>query len=294
MDRGLKLAETRNDSAQLLTLLEDASIEVTARSDDQIGVLKEFYRPGTDVHVTALPNDPRPLTVAMARHLTEAGFNPVPHLTARGFESVSALDEFLAGAADAGVRRLLVISGDVPKPIGPFPDTISVLRTDLLQRHGIRAIAVAGHPEGHPAATTEVMEKALRDKVAYAKAHDLEVDVITQFLFEAEPVVEYLDRLKALGIDAPLRVGITGPAKLTTLIKYAVHCGVGNSLRALRKQAGNLARLTQDAPPDELLADIVRETEGRVAGFHFYVFGGLRKTGAWLNSAIERLAAEVR
>jgi methylenetetrahydrofolate reductase (NADPH) len=292
VDRGL--VDRTKISARLLTLLKGASIEVTARSDDQIGVLKEFYHRGMDVHVTALPNDPRPLTIAMARHLVDAGFNPVPHLTARGFESHSELEQFLAGASDAGVRRMLVISGDVPRPAGPFPDSISVLRTDLLQRHGITAIGVAGHPEGHPAASAEVMEKALQDKVAYAKEHGISVDVITQFLFEAEPVVNYLDRLKALGIDAPLRVGITGPAKLTTLIKYAMHCGVGNSLRALRKQAGNITKLAQDAPPDELLEDIVRETGGRVAGFHFYIFGGLRKTGQWLNSAMERLAAESR
>ena len=288
------LAESKQNRARLLELLRGASIEVTARSDDQIGVVKEFYRPGTDVHVTALPNDPRQLTIAMARHLTEAGFNPVPHLTARGFESLAALEEFLARANDAGVRRMLVIAGDLPKPAGPFPDAISVLRTDLLQHHGIRAIAVAGHPEGHPAANALIMEKALRDKVAYARANGLKVDIITQFLFEAEPVVAYLQRLEALAIESPLRVGITGPAKLTTLIKYAMHCGVGNSLKALRKQAGNISRLTQDAPPDELLADIVRETNGTVAGFHFYVFGGLRKTGQWLNAAMESLAADTR
>jgi methylenetetrahydrofolate reductase (NADPH) len=290
----VNVVESRQSRARLLELLRGASIEVTARSDDQIGVVREFYRRGTDVHVTALPNDPRPLTIAMARHLTEAGFNPVPHLTARGFESVAALEEFLAGAGDAGVRRMLVISGDLPKPVGPFPDALSVLRTDLLQRYGITAIAVAGHPEGHPAASAEVMEKALQEKVDYARRHGLDVDIITQFLFEADPVVSYLDRLKALKINAPLRVGITGPAKLTTLIKYAVHCGVGNSLRALRKQAGNIVKLAQDAPPDELLKDIVRETDGRVAGFHFYVFGGLRKTGVWLNAAMESLAADIK
>ena len=294
MDRGLQLADTKKDRARLLTLLENASIEVTARGDEHIGVLKEHYRPGTEVHVTALPDDPRPLTIAMARHLTEAGFNPVPHLAARGFESVSALEEFLAAASDAGVRRILVIAGDLPRPAGPFPDSMSVLRMDLLQRHGVRAIAVAGHPEGHPAVSADVMENALKQKVAYARHNGLDVGIVTQFLFEAEPVVAYLDRLNACGIAAPLRVGVTGPAKLTTLIKYAVHCGVGNSLRALRKQAGNIAKLAQDAPPDELLANIVRATNGRVAGFHFYVFGGLRKTGLWLNSAIERLTAESR
>jgi methylenetetrahydrofolate reductase (NADH) len=287
--------QQEDERARLLNLLKVSSIEVTARSDDQMPVLKEVYRRGIDVHVTALPTDKLEQTLSTARHLAEAGFVPVPHLTARRFDSRKDLEEFIAGAADAGVRRMLVIAGDTNSQ-GPFADSVSVLKTGLLQKHGIRSISVAGHPESHPKVDKAAMEDALRAKYDYARDNGLEIDIITQFVFEAQPVLEFLKRLRALRIDAPVHVGIAGPANLTTLITYGMRCGVGNSIRALKNQSNLLGKLVQTATPDDLLKDVVRTTGSlgeRIAGFHFYIFGGLRKTGTWLNGVLESLATEV-
>lgn len=289
----MQFSERTDDRARLLALLKCSSIEVTAKSDEQMATLKENYRRGIDVHVTALPNDKLADTLKTARHLAETGFNPVPHLTARRFESRRELEEFISGAAMVGVRRMLVIAGDTTKNEGPFRDSLSVLKTGLLQAHGIRSIAIAGHPEPHPKVDKAVMEDALRAKYDYVRENGLEVDIITQFAFEAQPFVAFLERLRALKIDAPVHVGVAGPANLTTLVTYGMRCGVGNSLRALKNQSNLLGKLVQTATPDELLKDIVHATGGAgIAGFHFYIFGGLRKTGAWLSAAMESLATE--
>lgn len=294
MDR-MHFSGRTDDRARLLALLRCSSIEATAKSDGQMETLKENYRRGIDVHVTALPNDKLEDTLATARHLAETGFNPVPHLTARRFESRRELEEFVSGAANVGVRRMLVIAGDTTKTEGPFRDSLSVLQTDLLQVHGIRSIAIAGHPETHPKVDKAVLEDALRAKYEYAREHGLEVDIITQFAFEAQPVAKFLQRLKVLKIDAPVHVGVAGPANLTTLVTYGMRCGVGNSLRALKNQSNLLGKLVQTATPDELLKDIVHATGGDgIAGFHFYIFGGLRKTGVWLNGAMNSTEASVR
>lgn len=293
MDR-MKFSERTDDRARLLALLKRSSIEVTAKSDGQMETLKENYRRGIDVHVTALPNDKLEDTLTTARHLAEAGFNPVPHLTARRFESRQELEMFVSGAAKAGVHRMLVIAGDTAKSEGPFRDSLSVLKTGLLQAHGIRSVALAGHPETHPKVDKVVMEDALRSKYEYARQHGLEVDIITQFAFEAQPIVEFLERLKVLKIEAPVHVGVAGPANLTTLVTYGMRCGVGNSLRALKNQSNLLGKLVQTATPDALLQDIVHTTGALgdgLAGFHFYIFGGLRKTATWLNSARESTEA---
>lgn len=292
MDR-MQISQRTHEHSRLLDLLKASSIEVTARSDDQTGILKELYRRGIDVHVTALPADKLEQTLSTARHLAEAGFVPVPHLTARRFDSRGELEQFIAGAADAGVTRMLVIAGDTNNQ-GPFPDSLSVLKTGLLQQYGIRSVAVAGHPENHPKVDKAMMESALRAKFDYAREHGLQIDIITQFAFEAQPIVSFLERLEVLGIDAPLHVGIAGPANLTTLVTYGMRCGVGNSIRALKTQSNLLGKLVQTSTPDDLLHDIVQSSPaGRIVGFHFYIFGGLRKTGAWLNGAMENLAMEV-
>jgi methylenetetrahydrofolate reductase (NADH) len=76
-----------------------------------------------------------------------------------------------------------------------------------------------------------------------------------------------------------------------TLIKFGMRCGVGNSLRTLRTKGDMLGRLATDARPDEILKEIAgataREEISGIAGVHFYVFGGLRKTGQWLREALE-------
>ena len=74
-------------------------------------------------------------------------------------------------------------------------------------------------------------------KLAAAKARGLDAYLVGQFAFDAAPIVSLARRLREAGIDAPYRVGIAGPAKRTTLIKYALMCGVGPSLRALREFA---------------------------------------------------------
>ena len=287
----------RNSNARLRALLNRTSVEITAGSTDKITVLKDNFKTDMDIHVTSLTTDTARQTVTMARVLRLSGFNPVPHLAVRGIESREALNDFLARlTGEAGVHRVLVIAGDRFKPSGPFSESLAVLRTGLLQSHGISSVAVAGHPEGHPNVRAQIMDKALLEKAAHAQANGLNLDIITQFAFEAGPIVDYVARLRAMQVDAPIRVGVAGPANLMTLVRYGMRCGIGNSLRALRQQTGRIGRLSEDTPPDALLSEIVRGTgqiDGTgIGGFHFYVFGGLRKTGTWLNATLRALATE--
>jgi methylenetetrahydrofolate reductase (NADPH) len=276
----------------LRRLLKDASVEVTTGGGTQLHELSEYFPRGIDVHVAYLPTDHYRQTVATARELRAAGYNPVPHIAARALESEATLDDFLArSAGEAGVAKTLVIAGDLPHPRGPLSESLDVLKTGLLQKHGIASIAVAGHPEGHPVVEADVMDRALAAKIAFSKQNGLDLSIITQFCFEALPVRNYVKRLRTGGIVAPVRVGVAGPAGIMTLIKFGMRCGVGNSLRALRTRGDMLGRLAADARPDELLREIASAIDhqelGLIDGVHFYVFGGLRKTGQWLRAARE-------
>jgi len=138
--------------------------------------------------------------------------------------------------------------------------------------------------------SADEMERALAAKLAFARENGLDASVITQFCFDAAPVVGYVKRLRSAGIGAPVRIGVAGPAGIMTLIKFGVRCGVGNSLRTLRTKGDMLGRLAADARPDDILKDVAdardREDIAGIAGVHFYVFGGLRKTGQWFREAL--------
>lgn len=281
--------------AQLAALMGRTSIEVTARDQAVVDAVSDAFPRGLDVHVTFLPDDDYEAVVNVAARLREAGYNPVPHLTARNFVSTDALDDHLARLADrAGITRVLAISGDVDRPRGPFAETLQMLQTGLLQRHGVSSILVAGHPEGHPSVSEPVMSAALKSKFDYARGEGLDIQIVTQFAFEAEPILSWIVRMRAAGIDAPVRIGVAGPASTAALMRFATRCGIGNSLRTLRRQGARLGKLLTETKPDGLLRDLAARFDAPgiapIGGVHLYMFGGIAKTGKWRASLAEELA----
>jgi methylenetetrahydrofolate reductase (NADPH) len=273
----------------LENMLARASIEVTARERGGVDNVRAHFAPGSDVHVTFLPDDMRDRIEETSAALRAAGYNPVPHLTARGFLDRARLERHLEQlSARARVGRVLAIAGDVDKPRGEFASTIDLLRTGLLEKYGIRSVRFAGHPEGHPGVEDRELDAALVEKIAYARAHGLVPEIVTQFCFEGEPIVAWLKHIRALGIDAPVRIGVAGPASTATLLKFAMRCGIGNSLRALRRRT-NLGKLIGDTVPDDLLAEAAAGIQagalGPISGVHIYMFGGMQKTSEWLKRA---------
>ena len=281
-------------TARLASLLSRASIEVTARDAAIAQDLQRDFARGIDVHVTFLPDDDYRRVEETCGRLREAGFNPVPHLTARNFVSRDAFDAHLGRLADrAGVTRVLVIAGDVDRPRGPFATSLDLFETNLLRKHGIVSVLLAGHPEGHPAVSHETMSAALADKIAFAHAAGLDVQIVTQFGFDATAILNWLVRIRGLGIDAPVRIGVAGPASTASLVKFAVRCGVGNSIRALQTRGATLGKLMGETRPDALLQALVAgwvdARVGVISGIHLYMFGGSARTAKWLSTFIADL-----
>ncbi len=290
----------RHDSpnTRLAELLASASIEVTPRDPQIAQNLLRDFAPGTDVHVTFLPDDDLRKVEETCIALRLNGYNPVPHLTARNFVDRPTLENHLARLAEgAQVSRALVIAGDVDRPRGVFTGSLDVIETGLLEKYGIRTVLLAGHPEGHPAVADPVLDAALSEKIAALRQRGLAMEIVTQFCFEADGIVAWLGRLRGLGIDAPVRIGVAGPANTTTLLKFAMRCGIGNSLRALRQRGTSLGKLMGDTTPSAVLVDLAADLDkqdlGAIAGIHLYMFGGARKTSAWLADARALAGAQV-
>jgi methylenetetrahydrofolate reductase (NADPH) len=218
--------------------------------------------------------------------LRRAGFVPVPHVAARALVGFTQLNDFLARlAGEAGVEETLVIAGDLGRPAGPFHGAFEILATGLFERHGIRRIGIAGYPEGHPRIGRRALEDALAAKLGLARQNGLRPQIVTQFGFEAAPMVGFLGWCREPGIDAPVRLGLAGPASIATLAKFAVRCGVGRSLGALTGRHAAVARLLTETGPERVIDELVAaEAAGiAIAGLHFFTFGGVRRTAAWID-----------
>ena len=272
-------------SRDLAALLSSASVEVSSRGH-QLAELRDHFAPGTDVTITFLPGDNYRRNVETASALRRAGYNPVPHIAAREMASHEALDDFLARLrGEADVTRILLISGDTALARGPFKSSLDIGASGLLEARGIARLSVAGHPEGHPYLETAEALAVLEAWRQWGRERKILVDVTTQFCFESAPILGWIGGIDTRGIELPVIVGLAGPATPATLMKFALRCGIGNSMRAVRSQIGRFGRLLTDTGPDEVMRGLQSAPEtatAAIAGFHLFPFGGLRKSAEWL------------
>ena len=274
------------------------SIEVTPTGASKIESFRDCLDQGTTVNVTFLPGTDPADTIAVCERLHNDGMRPVPHLAARSLRDADQLDELLSAyTACCGVEEVLCIGGGVDSPVGGFDATMQVLQTGLIQKHGIRHIGVAGHPEGSPDISDDEIAEALDAKNALAKAEGLNLYIETQFCFEADIVLEWEKRVRAAGNALPIRIGIPGPATIKTLFRFAQISGIGPSMRFISKQAKNVAKLMTVQSPHLLLTGLAEgmaaDKECLIRHFHYYPFGGFARTatyaGAIANGRIEML-----
>jgi methylenetetrahydrofolate reductase (NADPH) len=274
-------------SSELATRLALASVEISSRGH-QLSELRDNFASGIEVTITFLPGDNYRHNIETAVALRGAGFSPVPHIAAREMGSQPALDDFLARLrGEADVRRILLIAGDVAAARGPFKSTLDVCASGLIEAHGFARVSVAGHPEGHPFLDLTTALKVLAAWRDWRRRTNIGVDVVTQFCFESAPILQWIGELTKADIDLPVIVGLAGPATPATLTKFALRCGVGNSMRALRGQIGRFGRLLTDTGPDDVvkgLRSAPAAATAPIAGFHLFPFGGLRKAGEWLRN----------
>jgi methylenetetrahydrofolate reductase (NADPH) len=273
----------------LANLLAHYSVEITTRDRASLDAAKRLLPRGTEVFIVSLPKDTMDHPLATAVELASAGLTPVPHIVARNISDIAALDALLSRlAAEAGVKRALVLGGDRDRPAGELESSLQLIETGLFQKHGVNRISIACYPEGHPRIPDAALDAARTAKLAAAESAGLDVGLVSQFCFDANPIIALAERLRAGGVKAPLRVGAAGPAERASLLKYALICGVGQSLRVL-KERHDLARsaLAGETPEAVLTGAALARTANPalgMSGVHFFTFGSLASTVKWVES----------
>ena len=233
------------------------SIEIGPKTNlDTLPTLK-------DVYITMLPGGDFKETAQQAINLVKKGFNPVPHFPARSMANEAQLKEYVTMCKDGGVKQVLVIGGG-REPMGKFDSSFQLLETGYFEK---MKIGIAGHPEGSPDISDEVLEKAMIDKKPYADY------IVTQWLMQSEPIIDFISKQ-----SVPVHVGITGPMKISSLIKFANIVGAKNSINFIKSNFSRAIDLLKPKDPNDLVDKIKEHTKH----FHIYTFGGLKETNNWL------------
>jgi len=267
-------------------MVDGYSLEMTAKETEGLREAAALIRPKTQIAITFLPGEEMDQRVEAAVLVRELGFEPIIHLSARRLESEAQLDKYLSDISTrAGVKRVFIIAGDPPEPEGPYSDSLQIIETGLLEKHGIEIVGVGGHPEGHPNVSRADLWVWMERKLAAVRSHGMVPLVVTQFAFDDAAIVEWIAQMRARGIDVPVRLGVPGPAGIKRLLGFAKRCGVGASASVMTKYGVSITNLIGSAGPDKLVGSLEKgltEQHGRVR-LHFYPFGALAASAEWIN-----------
>ena len=275
---------------EMEAFLKGYSIEVMPRTAEKVEDFRTLLAPGTRVYIAHIEGTPIEDMVATAKRLADDGYPVMPHFPARIIKDAATLADWIARyQGEAGVDQALLLAGGVAKPHGDFDSSMQLMETGLFDKAGFKRLHVAGHPEGNkdidPNGGMKNVEDALRWKQAFSERTDAKMALATQFAFDADPIIKWVDDLSAAGIKLPVHIGIAGPAKLQTLIKFAIACGVGPSLKVLQKRAMDVSKLLLPYEPTEVLTKLAahkaKNPEFNIEQVHFFPLGGIKTNATW-------------
>lgn len=275
---------------QMEAFLQGYSIEVMPRTAAKIDNFRDLLPEGTRVYIAHIDGTPIEDMVETAARLSDDGYNVMPHFPARIIKDAATLEDWINRyQSEAGVKQALLLAGGVANPVGEFHSSMQLMETGLFDKAGFTHLHVAGHPEGNkdidPDGSDQMVMEALRWKQAFNERTDASIALATQFAFDADPIIDWANRLTAEGITLPIHIGIAGPAKLQTLIKFAIACGVGPSLSVLQKRAMDVTKLLLPYEPTDVLTKLAAHKAANpdfnITNVHFFPLGGIKTNANW-------------
>ena len=283
-------------SNQLGSFLQNFSIEVMPRTAAKIENFNSILPKKTRVYIAHLEGVSIDDMLSTAKRINHEGYEVVPHLPARIIESTEILEKWLKlYSEEANVENALLLAGGVVKPIGNFKDSMQLVETGLFDKYNFKKLYFAGHPEGNkdidPDGSSKNIDRALKWKQDLNDRTSLEIALTTQFCFDPKPVIDWANDLATNGIDLPINIGVAGPAKLQTLIKFSIACGVGPSLKVLQKRAKDIKKLLLPFQPTDFLEVLAihknQNPQFGISSVHFFPLGGINATASWITDATQ-------
>jgi methylenetetrahydrofolate reductase (NADPH) len=277
------------DAPDFHAVLNDVSLEAVMPAQAEVHEAASSLPTGTSIYLTDLPNRPEDKLFQVATGIFMRGLKPVPHVAARNVSSEKKLGDLLSRLlSSAGIDKIMLIGGDRARSAGPFEHALQVIESGVLEASGVKEIGVAAYPEGHPNIAEDILRASLREKLEAAERAGLKAHIVTQFSFDAWPVVTWLRALRASGIHNQVRIGMAGPASIPSLIKFAQRCGVRASAKGFARHATSIGKLLTRATPADVVNELAEaaasENLGAIAA-HFYSFGGLAQASKWVRDA---------
>ena len=275
----------------LKNFLNNFSIEVTPRAVSKIENLSELIPSDTLVYIAHIEGTPIEEMVKTAKKINQQGYATMPHFPARIIKDKKTLKDWISKYQnEANVKSALLLGGGINKPYGEYDSSIQLIESELFDLAGFEKLYIAGHPEGNkdidPDGSTKNIDQALLWKNEYKNRTDVDMAITTQFCFDSKTVINWANDIKNKGVDIPIHIGIAGPAKLQTLLRYSIECGVGASIKILQKRARDLTKLLLPYKPTKILSELAEHKFNNpnfnIEKVHFFPLGGVKQVTSFV------------
>ena len=265
------------------------SLEVMPRTAKNIDDFRRILPKKTTVYVAHLEDTPIEEMFFTCKRLISEGMDPMPHIPARIIHNTGELEDWVKEYSSLGVEQSLLLAGNGNTPKGKLFNSIQLLESETFEKYAFKKIQIAGHPEGNrdidKDGSLEKTINALKAKQKFGQNTKLQIGITTQFCFDPQPVIKWLGVLESEQIDLPISLGLAGPTRLQSLIKYAIMCGVGPSISVLKKRAKDLTKLLLPFEPTEMIDALNSSKKNKlfknVHSLHFFPLGGIEASAAF-------------
>ena len=281
-------------SEAIKKFLDGFSVEVTPKAASKIENFEDYIPSGTLVYVAHIEGTPIEEMVETAKKINDQGFCAMPHFPARIIKDKNVLEDWIFRYKnEANVSNALLIAGGANKPYGEYDSSIQLIESELFDKADFNNLHIAGHPEGSmdidPDGSTTNVDQALSWKNEFSKRTDANMAITTQFSFDASSVINWANNIKDAGIDIPVHIGIAGPAKLQTLLRYSIECGVGASIKIIQKRAKDLTKLLLPYKPTNIITELAtykaKNPSFNIEKVHFFPLGGIKQVSDFVKEA---------
>ena len=281
-------------SEAIKKFLDGFSVEVTPKAASKIENFEDYIPSGTLVYIAHIEGTPIEEMVETAKKINDQGFCAMPHFPARIIKDKNVLEDWISRYKnEANVSNALLIAGGANKPYGQYDSSIQLIESELFDKADFNNLHIAGHPEGSmdidPDGSTTNVDQALSWKNEFSKRTDANMAITTQFSFDATSVISWANNIKQAGIDIPVHIGIAGPAKLQTLLRYSIECGVGASIKIIQKRAKDLTKLLLPYKPTNIITELAtykaNNPSFNIEKVHFFPLGGIKKVSDFVKEA---------
>ena len=281
-------------SEAIKKFLDGFSVEVTPKAASKIENFEDYIPSGTLVYIAHIEGTPIEEMVETAKKINDQGFCAMPHFPARIIKDKNVLEDWISRYKnEANVSNALLIAGGANKPYGEYDSSIQLIESELFDKADFNNLHIAGHPEGSmdidPDGSTTNVDQALSWKNEFSKRTDANMAITTQFSFDANSVISWANNIKEAGIDIPVHIGIAGPAKLQTLLRYSIECGVGASIKIIQKRAKDLTKLLLPYKPTNIIKELAtykaNNPSFNIEKVHFFPLGGIKQVTDFVKEA---------